>query len=163
MNMQPSRRAGPVRDHRPKARQVLEAKAIGYWVATGLTGFAFLSGGAMDLSRSAQVREGMHHLGYPGYFATILGAWKLAGAVAVLAPRFPRLKEWAYAGMVFDVTGAAFSHASSGDDVGKIMTPLVLLAIVAASWALRPDSRKLTALAATADKPGTTSPRVQTA
>jgi len=121
----------------------MKIKAIGYWVATGLVGFAFLAGGAMDLSRSPQVLEGMAHLGYPGYFAAILGAWKLAGAVAVLAPRFPRLKEWAYAGMAFDLTGAALSHASSGDDAGKIITPLVLFAIVAASWALRPASRKL--------------------
>ncbi len=131
----------------------MKAKAIGYWVATGLTGFAFLSGGAMDLSRSPQVLEGMSHLGYPAYFAAILGAWKLAGAVAVLAPRFPRLKEWAYAGMAFDLTGAAISHASSGDDGGKIMTPLVLLAIVAASWALRPESRKLAAPVVAADRP----------
>jgi uncharacterized membrane protein YphA (DoxX/SURF4 family) len=121
----------------------MNIKSIGYWVATGLTGFAFLAGGAMDLSRSPQVLEGMAHLGYPGYFAAILGAWKIAGAIAVLAPRFPRLKEWAYAGMAFDLTGAALSHASSGDDAGKIITPLVLLGIVAASWALRPASRKL--------------------
>ncbi len=120
----------------------MKTKAIGYWVATGLTGFAFLAGGAMDLSRSPQVLEGLAHLGYPGYFAVILGAWKVAGAVAILAPRFPRLKEWAYAGMVFDLTGAAISHAASGDDAGKIITPLVLLAIVAASWALRPESRR---------------------
>ena len=121
----------------------MKAKTIGYWVATGLTGFAFLSGGAMDLSRSPQMLEGMAHLGYPAYFVSILGAWKVAGALAVLAPRFPRLKEWAYAGMAFDLTGAAMSHAASGDDAGKIMTPLVLMAIVAASWALRPASRML--------------------
>ena len=97
----------------------------------------------MDLSRSPQMLEGMAHLGYPAYFVSILGAWKVAGALAVLAPRFPRLKEWAYAGMAFDLTGAAMSHASSGDDLGKIITPLVLMAIVAASWALRPASRML--------------------
>jgi uncharacterized membrane protein YphA (DoxX/SURF4 family) len=130
-------------EEKRKRESVMNKKAIGYWVATGLTGFAFLSGGAMDLSRSPQVIEGMAHLGYPAYFAAILGAWKVAGAVAVLAPRFPRLKEWAYAGMAFDLTGAAISHASAGDDAGKIMTPLVLMAIVAASWALRPESRKL--------------------
>jgi uncharacterized membrane protein YphA (DoxX/SURF4 family) len=120
-----------------------KARNIGYWVATGLLGLAFLAGGAGDLSRSPQVLEGMAHLGYPVYFATILGVWKVLGAVALLAPRFPRLKEWAYAGIFFDLTGASISHAASGDDAGKVITPLVLLAIAAASWALRPESRKL--------------------
>lgn len=120
-----------------------KARTIGYWVTTGLLGFAFAAGGLGDLTRSPQVVEGMTHLGYPAYFATILGVWKLLGAAAVLAPRFPRLKEWAYAGIVFDLTGAAASHAASGDDAGKVITPLVLLAIAGASWALRPESRKL--------------------
>jgi uncharacterized membrane protein YphA (DoxX/SURF4 family) len=120
-----------------------KARNIGYWVATGLVAFAFGAGGAADLSGSPQVLEGMTHLGYPAYFATILGVWKVLGAVALLAPRFPRLKEWAYAGIVFDLTGAAFSHASSGDPAGKVITPLFLVAIAAASWALRPEGRKL--------------------
>jgi uncharacterized membrane protein YphA (DoxX/SURF4 family) len=141
----------------------MKAKAIGYWVATGLTGFAFLSGGAMDLSRSPQVLEGMAHLGYPGYLAVILGVWKLLGGVAVLAPRFPRIKEWAYAGMAFDLTGAAFSHAASGDDGGKIMTPIVLLGIVAASYFLRPDSRKVGAATPDAARPAKTTASAATA
>lgn len=87
--------------------------------------------------------EGMTHLGYPAYFVSILSVWKTLGGVAVLAPRLPRLKEWAYAGMFFDLSGAAASHASVGDPAGKIATPLVILGIVAASWALRPESRKL--------------------
>jgi MYXO-CTERM domain-containing protein len=120
-----------------------KARKIGYWVATGLVAFAFVTGGGVDLSGSPQVLEGMTHLGYPPYFATILGVWKVLGAVALLAPRFPRLKEWAYAGMFFDLTGAACSHAASGDPAGKVITPLVLLAVVAASWALRPEGRKL--------------------
>ena len=124
-----------------------KARVIGYWVATGLLGFAFLAGGAADLSGSPQVVEGMAHLGYPAYFAAVLGAWKAAGGVAVLAPRLPRLKEWAYAGIVFDLTGAAVSHAVSGDGAGKVATPLVLLAIAAASWALRPESRRLASAA----------------
>ena len=71
----------------------------------------------------------------------------MLGAAAVLAPRLPRLKEWAYAGMVFDLTGAARSHAAVGDAAAKVVTPLVLLALVVASWALRPQSRKLEASA----------------
>jgi uncharacterized membrane protein YphA (DoxX/SURF4 family) len=121
----------------------MKTRVIGYWVTTALTAFAFAMGGFMDLMHGPDVLAGMAHLGYPVYFATILGLWKLAGAATVLAPRFPRLKEWAYAGMFFDLTGASFSHAASGDGAGKIMTPLVVLAFVAASWALRPATRRL--------------------
>ncbi len=82
-------------------------------------------------------------LGYPAYFVIILGVWKVLGGIAVLVPGVPRLKEWAYAGMFFDLTGAAASHAAVGDPAAKIATPLILVVIVAASWALRPESRKL--------------------
>ncbi|HEU0031487.1 MAG TPA: DoxX family protein [Kofleriaceae bacterium] len=123
-------------------------RTIGYWTATGLTALAFAAGGAIDLAGGDEMRAGMAHLGYPAYVMTILGVWKLLGAAAIVAPRLPRLKEWAYAGMMFDLTGAAASHAWSGDPVGKIATPLVLLAVVAASWALRPASRTLRAVEA---------------
>nr|AYM53121.1 hypothetical protein [Sorangium cellulosum] len=126
-----------------------KARTIGYWIATSLLGFAFAAGGLADLSGSPQVLEGMAHLGYPAYFATLLGVWKVLGAVALVAPRFPRLKEWAYAGIFFDLTGAAASHAAMGDGAGKVITPLFLVAIAAASWALRPGSRRL----ASAPKP----------
>jgi uncharacterized membrane protein YphA (DoxX/SURF4 family) len=121
----------------------MKKRLIIYWIATALTAFIFLSGGVGDLLRPAPVLEGMRHLGYPDYFACILGAWKVLGGIAVLAPRFPRLKEWAYAGMIFDLTGATASHVASGDPAGKFMTPLVLAGIVIVSWALRPDSRRL--------------------
>ena len=114
-----------------------------YWITTGLTVLAFAAGGAIDLARGADTEAIMQHLGYPAYLATLLGAWKLLGAAAIAAPGLPRLKEWAYAGVLFDLSGAAFSHASSGDPVAKIATPLVLLAIAMTSWALRPASRKL--------------------
>ncbi|MGK3962652.1 DoxX family protein [Sorangium sp. So ce118] len=120
-----------------------KARTIGYWIATGLLGLAFAAGGLADLAGSPQVLEGMAHLGYPPYFATILGLWKVLGAMALLAPRFPRLKEWAYAGILFDLTGAAASHAAVGDAAGQVMTPLVLVTVAAASWALRPESRRL--------------------
>jgi hypothetical protein len=136
------------------------SNTILYWATTGLTAAAFALGGLVDLSRGADVAAGMQHLGYPLYFASILGVWKLLGALALLAPRLPRLKEWAYAGMFFDLTGAAVSHAASGDPVAKIVTPLVILGIVAASWALRPASRKLVAVAATPERAAAT-PRTQ--
>lgn len=119
------------------------SRRIAYWVTTGLAAFLFLSGGAADLVRPASLMESMAHLGCPPYFVSILGVWKVLGGVAILAPRLPRLKEWAYAGMVFDLTGAAASHAAVGDPAGMIAAPLVILGIVTASWALRPESRKL--------------------
>src|SRR6266478_5549009 len=118
-------------------------RAIGYWAATGLVAAAFLAGGAAELMSPPAAVAGMRALGYPAYFLTILGVWKVLSAPALLAPRLPRLKEWAYAGIFFDLTGAAASHAFSGDSPGKIATPLVLLLIAAASWALRPPSRTL--------------------
>jgi uncharacterized membrane protein YphA (DoxX/SURF4 family) len=133
-------------------------RGIAYWVATGLTAFVFVSGGAADVARPGFVMEGMTHLGYPAYFVSILGVWKLLGGLAVLAPRFPRLKEWAYAGMAFDLTGAAASHAACGDPAGKVVAPLVILGIVAASWALRPESRRLRDVPRTNPEPFRPSP-----
>jgi uncharacterized membrane protein YphA (DoxX/SURF4 family) len=121
----------------------MKSRRLGYWFATGALAFVFALGGLMDATHAAPVVATLKVLGYPAYVATILGVWKLLGAAALLAPRLPRLKEWAYAGIVFDLTGAAFSHAVAGDAADKIAIPLVLLAIAFASWALRPESRKL--------------------
>jgi uncharacterized membrane protein YphA (DoxX/SURF4 family) len=120
-------------------------RTIAYWAVTVVVALAFLAGGLTDLSRGPAVAAIMAHLGYPVYFAALLGFWKIAGAVAVLAPGFPRLKEWAYAGMFFDLSGAAVSHAARGDGAARIMTPLALLVLVIASWALRPPGRRLAA------------------
>jgi len=118
----------------------MNKRTIAYWTVTGLVAFAFLSGGVMDLAHAPNVMEGMRHLGYPTYFATILGFWKVAGALAIVAPKLGRVKEWAYAGMFFDLTGAAASHASMGDATGKVMTPVVLAGLLVASYLLR-DAR----------------------
>jgi hypothetical protein len=126
----------------------MNKRNIAYWVSTGLVALAFAFGGVVDLMASPEVVEGLAHLGYPAYFAKILGVWKVLGVAAILAPGLPRLKEWAYAGMIFDLTGASVSHAASGDDLAKILVPLILGAIVVASWALRPASRRLAAPAA---------------
>jgi hypothetical protein len=114
-----------------------------YWTTTILTALSFLSGGAAYLSRIDATVEGMLSLGYPLYFITILGVWKILGSLAILAPRLPHLKEWAYAGIAFDLTGAALSHTAVSNAPVKIAVPLVLLGIAAASWALRPQSRRL--------------------
>jgi hypothetical protein len=121
----------------------MKSRILGYWVTTALVALASAFGGVMDLLRPPDLVAGMTHLGYPAYFLLILGAWKVLGAAALLAPRLPLLKEWAYAGMVFDLTGASLSHFAVGDPAPNVVTPLVLLGLVAASWVLRPDSRRL--------------------
>lgn len=121
----------------------MNARNAAYWTSTSLIALAFLSGGAAYLLRVDEPLRGMAALGYPAYFVSLLGAWKLLGGLAILAPRLPRLEEWAYAGIAFDLSGAAFSHASMGDPAWRVIVPLVLLGITAASWALRPASRVL--------------------
>jgi hypothetical protein len=102
-----------------------------------------LSGGVFDMAQPKQVADIFIHLGYPLYFGALLGFWKVAGAIAILVPRFPRLKEWAYAGAFFDLSGAVVSHVARGDSVRDILTPAVLVLLTVASWALRPASRRL--------------------
>jgi hypothetical protein len=86
---------------------------------------------------------GISHLGYPVYFLTILGVWKLLGVVAVLIPKSPLLKEWAYAGFFFAMSGAVFSHIASGDSMTKNVPALLLLILTVMSWYLRPADRKI--------------------
>jgi uncharacterized membrane protein YphA (DoxX/SURF4 family) len=121
----------------------MRTKVIAYWTTTAILAFVWLTGGAADLAHRPETVEGMVRLGYPLYFVTILGFWKLLGAIAVLAPRFPRLKEWAYAGTFFELTGAVVSQAASGDSVVHIIVPGFFAACAVASWALRPESRRL--------------------
>jgi hypothetical protein len=120
-------------------------KTVAYWLTTVLGPTSFVIGGSLGLRQSPEMIEGIHHLGYPLYFVTLLSVWKLLGAIAITAPGLPRLKEWAYAGFVFDLTAAAFSHAVVGDRAIDIASPLIFLALVAASYALRPESRRLPA------------------
>jgi uncharacterized membrane protein YphA (DoxX/SURF4 family) len=120
-------------------------RLVWYWIATSLIALEMVTGGIWDLVRTAYVRGLMDHLGYPEYMLSILGIWKVLGAIAILAPRFPRLKEWAYAGMIFDLTGAAASHAICREGVSQFVVTLILSLIVFASWALRPASRRLNA------------------
>jgi uncharacterized membrane protein YphA (DoxX/SURF4 family) len=118
-------------------------QAIAYWVTTVLGPASFVIGGVLFLSHGEHQVAVFTQLGYPTYVLNILGLWKVLGAIAVLVPGFPRLKEWAYAGFFFDLTGAAASQAFAGHDLGQILAPLGFLALVIASWALRPASRRL--------------------
>ena len=86
------------------------------------------------------------HLGYPVYFITILGVWKILGVAAVLIPKFPLLKEWAYAGFFFAMSGAIFSHLASGDGIKDIAPALLLLILTVVSWYFRAADRKIVSL-----------------
>jgi len=117
---------------------------IAYWVTTALIVFELVLGGVWDLTRAPQVWDLIERLGYPQCFLIILGTWKLLGAIALIIPRFSRLKEWAYAGVFFDLTGAVASQWVSGlIDARTAAYPIVMTGVTVASWALRPASRRL--------------------
>lgn len=118
-------------------------KTKAYFAVTVLVALALAAGGFFNATGQERAIESMTHLGYPTYFPRIIGVWKLLAAVALLAPRFPRLKEWAYAGIFFNMTGATISHLGAGDPVSTIFPSLGVLALAMISWYLRPDDRKL--------------------
>jgi hypothetical protein len=113
-----------------------------YWVATGVLGTECLVGGTMGGLRMQPFFGILGHLGYPPYLMTILGVWYVLAGLALLAPRFPRLKEWAYAGLIFNYTGAAASHLAMGDGAGALMGPIFFAGLTMTSWALRPADRR---------------------
>jgi hypothetical protein len=122
-------------------------QTVAYWACTGLTAFFFVSGGLAYALGVPGVVEGVMQLGFPLYFVQMLGVWKVLGGVAILAPGFPRLKEWAYAGILIDLTGASVASAAMGSAIGAewwhVLAPLLVAAMMVGSWALRPPSRRL--------------------
>jgi VIT1/CCC1 family predicted Fe2+/Mn2+ transporter len=124
-------------------------RSIAYWLSTGIVAALMIFDGVLYLSGSAQVAEGFAHLGYPPHLRVILGIAKLCGALVLIAPGFRLLKEWAYAGFTFVWIGACIAHASAGDGA-KSFTPMVLLAVLGVSYAMRPNSRRLVPVAAPA-------------
>jgi uncharacterized membrane protein YphA (DoxX/SURF4 family) len=125
----------------------MKAKIIAYWTTTILVAFFIGSGGVAQLAQYQGNPHGVVPvLGYPMYFFAILGFWKVLGAIAILVPRFSRLKEWAYAGIFFDLTGAAASCAAVGGYGAyafHVLAPLFLAVLAVVSWALRPKSRTI--------------------
>ena len=115
-------------------------RRIAYWVATLIVALETGVGGIMDLMRTEHVRMVVSHLGYPVYLLTILGLWKIPGAVMLLLPRFLRLREWAYAGIFFEMTGAAGSHAVF-HDAGYMAITLTFALLTLASRMLLPPDR----------------------
>ncbi|MDB5109977.1 MAG: DoxX family protein [Mucilaginibacter sp.] len=116
-----------------------------YWISTIWLALGMVSTGAVQLFKAktgAGGVESITHLGYPIYFLTIIGVWKIMGVVALLIPKFPLLKEWAYAGFFFTMSGAAISHIASGT-VNEIFPSLLLLILTVVSWYFRPVDRKI--------------------
>lgn len=107
-----------------------------YWVFTGLLGVLMLLSAIPDLLSVPEALESFKHLGYPAYLSPFLGVAKIFGVVAILVPRYPRLKEWAYAGFVFDLTGAMYSGISVGDPVSAWAPILIGYAVIATSYVL---------------------------
>jgi hypothetical protein len=120
-------------------------RTVAYWALTSIVSAEMIAGAFWDLLHIEYVTVIMTHLGYPMYFLTITGLWKIPGGLVLLLPRFQRLKEWAYAGFVFTYTGAVASHLFAGDGWGKAAGPAVFAAITLGSWALRPAERRLAA------------------
>ena len=117
-----------------------------YWIATIWLALGMVSTGVVQLFKAKEGQGGVDmitHLGYPVYLLTILGIWKILGVVAVLIPKFPLLKEWAYAGFFFVMSGAIFSHIAVGDSVNEIFPSLLLLILTVVSWYFRPANRKI--------------------
>ncbi len=114
-----------------------------YWIATAWLALGMLSTGIVQIIRMKEEVDMMTHLGYPAYVLILIGIWKILGVIAVLVPRFPLLKEWAYAGFTFVMTGAVFSHLAAGDAAKELFGPILLLVLIAVSWYLRPADRKL--------------------
>ncbi len=123
----------------------MKARDIGYWVCTVLVVFFMLPGGIFYLMRAPAAVEGMRQLGIPLYMVVLLGVWKVLGSIAIVVPKFPVLKEWAYAGIFFDLSGAVVANAAHGAVWWHVAAPLVILGILYGSWALRPAGRRLVA------------------
>jgi hypothetical protein len=125
---------------------MIKRNKIIYWVATIWLALGMVSTGIVQLLKLKEEADMFTHLGYPLYFLTILGIWKILGVVAVLIPKFPLLKEWAYAGFFFAMTGAIFSHMAAGDGLKDFFGPSLLIILTVVSWYFRPAARKLVSI-----------------
>ncbi len=117
-----------------------------YWVATLWLALGMTSTGIVQLIKMDEEVAMMQRLGYPLYFLTIIGVWKILGVIAVLVPKYPLIKEWAYAGFFFAMSGAVFSHLACGDPVMELFGPTLLLVLTVVSWYFRPLDRKLVSI-----------------
>jgi uncharacterized membrane protein len=114
-----------------------------YWIATGWLALGMTSTGIVQLLKMEEEVANFSRLGYPEYLMTLIGIWKLLGVVAILVPNFTLIKEWAYAGFFFAMTGAIISHVVVGDSFMELFGPTLLLVLAALSWYFRPAERKI--------------------
>lgn len=114
-----------------------------YWISTVWLSLGMLSTGIVQLIAMQEEVMKMQALGYATYFLTIIGSWKLLGVLAILIPGYPLVKEWAYAGFFFLMSGAIFSHLAVGDPVVEYFGPGLLLVLTIVSWYFRPSGRKI--------------------
>ncbi|MCE7053492.1 DoxX family protein [Algoriphagus sp. AGSA1] len=117
---------------------------ITYWIATVWLSLGMVSTGIVQLIQMEEEVEKMGILGYPSYFLTIIGIWKLLGVIAILVPKFPLIKEWAYAGFFFLMSGAILSHLAVKDEAVAYFGPGLLLLLTLFSWYFRPVDRRIT-------------------
>ena len=122
---------------------VTRTQIITYWTVTIIIAMESMAGGVADIMQVPVYIKSLLHLGYPAYFSVILGLGKVLAAIAILIPRYTRLKEWAYAGLVFQFIGAITSQIVVGDSVVVLIAPFIFLCLVIASWSLRPPSRRM--------------------
>ncbi|MBC8769603.1 DoxX family protein [Arenibacter sp. BSSL-BM3] len=113
-----------------------------YWIATVWLSLGMLSTGIVQLIKMEEEVQSINALGYPTFLLPILGVWKILGVIAILIPKFPLVKEWAYAGFFFTMTGAMTSHIIVGDEMITLFGPTLLLALTITSWYFRPADRK---------------------
>ena len=118
-------------------------RTVAYWICTGLVVFLIGSGGLAYLTSLPSAVEGVIALGFPVHFIFLLGVWKVLGAIAIAVPGLALVKEWAYFGIMLDLTGAAYSSLATGADWWHAVAPLSIGVLVALSWLLRPDDRRL--------------------
>jgi uncharacterized membrane protein YphA (DoxX/SURF4 family) len=114
-----------------------------YWIATIWLSLGMTATGIVQLIKMKEETDKMAFLGYPIYFLTILAIWKFLGVIMVLLPKFPLLKEWAYAGFFFAMSGAVFSHFASGSAPKEFFGPILLIVLTIVSWYFRPADRKI--------------------
>lgn len=123
-----------------------------YWIVTLWLALGMTSTAIVQLLKLQGESDFALQLGYPVYFLTLLGVWKILGVIAILLPGFPVMKEWAYAGFFFAMSGAIFSYLAKGHEASDFFGPALLLMLTIASWYLRPANRRIVAPGATKDK-----------
>ncbi len=120
-----------------------KVRKITYWIVTIWLALGMVSTGIVQITRMEEEVANFTNLGYPLYLMTIVGIWKILGVSAILMPRIPLIKEWAYAGFFFLMTGAILSHFIQHGSPITFFGPSLLLLLTILSWYLRPASRKI--------------------